>query len=122
MGFDRCAQSPRSGPNDHGSSRYHIIAGCEASLKRLKTDWIDLYQLHQWDGLTPLEKTLEALDRLIQNGKVGYVGCSNYSGWHIMKALAVARADGRERFVSQQIHYTIEALEAEYELVPISLD
>jgi aryl-alcohol dehydrogenase-like predicted oxidoreductase len=111
-----------SGPNDYGSSRYHIIAGCEASLKRLKTDRIDLYQLHLWDGLTPLDETLEALDRLIQNGKVRYVGCSNYSGWHIMKALAVARTDGRERFVSQQIHYTIEAREAEYELVPISLD
>ena len=110
------------GPNDKGLSRHHIIAGCEASLKRLKTDWIDLYQVHQWDGLTPLEETMEALDRLIRDGKVRYIGCSNYSGWHIMKALSVAKADGRQPFVSQQIHYTIEAREAEYELVPISLD
>jgi aryl-alcohol dehydrogenase-like predicted oxidoreductase len=110
------------GPNDRGSSRHHIVAGCEASLKRLNTDRIDLYQLHQWDGVTPLEETMEALDRLVRDGKVRYIGCSNYSAWHIMKALAVAKADGREPFVSQQIHYTIEAREAEYELVPVSLD
>ncbi len=110
------------GPNDKGLSRYHIIAGCEASLKRLGTDWIDLYQVHQWDGQTPLEETMEALDRLVRDGKVRYIGCSNFSGWHIMKALGVAEAKGRERFVSQQIHYTIEAREAEYELVPVSID
>lgn len=110
------------GPNDKGLSRYHIIAGCEASLRRLGTDWIDLYQVHQWDGQTPLEETMEALDRLVRDGKVRYVGCSNFSGWHIMKALGVAEKDLRERFVSQQIHYTIEAREAEYELVPISID
>lgn len=110
------------GPNDRGSSRHHIVAGCEASLKRLNTDRIDLYQLHQWDGMTPLEETMEALDTLVRDGKVRYVGCSNYSAWHIMKALAVAKADGRQPFVSQQIHYTIEAREAEYELVPVSLD
>jgi aryl-alcohol dehydrogenase-like predicted oxidoreductase len=110
------------GPNDRGSSRHHIIAGCEASLKRLNTDWIDLYQLHQWDGQTPLEETMEALDRLIQAGKVRYIGCSNYSAWHVMKAMGVARADGRSPFVSQQIHYTLEAREAEYELIPVSID
>lgn len=110
------------GPNDKGLSRHHIVAGCEASLKRLRTDWIDLYQVHQWDGMTPLEETMEALDRLIQQGKVRYVGCSNYSGWHVMKALAVAKADRRQPFVSQQIHYTLQAREAEYELVPIALD
>lgn len=110
------------GPNDRGLSRYHIIAGCEASLKRLKTDWIDLYQVHQWDGQTPVEETMEALDRLVQQGKVRYIGCSNFSGWHIMKALGAAKLDTREPFVSQQIHYTIEARQAEYELVPISLD
>jgi aryl-alcohol dehydrogenase-like predicted oxidoreductase len=110
------------GPNERGNSRYHIIAGCEASLKRLGTDWIDLYQLHQWDGMTPLEETMEALDRLIRDGKVRYVGCSNFSAWHIMKALGVAKLNGRNPFVSQQIHYTIEAREAEYELVPVSID
>jgi aryl-alcohol dehydrogenase-like predicted oxidoreductase len=110
------------GVNDRGLSRHYIIAECERSLKRLGTDWIDLYQVHQWDGQTPLEETMEALDRLIQQGKVRYIGCSNYSGWHIMKALGVSKADHRQPFVSQQIHYTLQAREAEYELVPISLD
>ena len=110
------------GPNDRGLSRWHLIRACEASLKRLRTDVIDLYQVHQWDGLTPLEETLEALDSLVRAGKVRYVGCSNYSGWHVMKAMEIARRDHRIPFVSQQIHYTLEAREAEYELVPIALD
>src|ERR1700710_456326 len=74
------------GPNDRGASRYHLMRACEASLKRLRTDVIDLYQVHEWDGLTPLEETLEALDRLVRDGKVRYLGCSNYSAWHLMKA------------------------------------
>lgn len=111
-----------SGPNDEGLSRYHLIRECEASLKRLRTDVIDLYQVHQWDGLTPLEETLEALDTLLRQGKIRYIGCSNYSGWHLMKALSVSEREHRARFVSQQIHYTLEAREAEYELLPISLD
>ena len=110
------------GVNDRGLSRHYIIAECERSLKRLETDWIDLYQVHEWDGQTPLEETLEALDRLIQQGKVRYVGCSNYSGWHLMKAMAIAKVEHRQPFVSQQIHYSLQAREAEYELVPISLD
>ena len=110
------------GPNDRGLSRYHLINACEASLRRLNTDRIDLYQLHQWDGLTPLEETLEALDLLVKAGKVRYVGASNYSGWHLMKALAIAARDRLPAFVSQQIHYTLQAREAEQELVPISLD
>ena len=110
------------GPNDRGSSRYHIVNACEASLRRLKTDRIDLYQLHQWDGLTPLEETLEALDLLVRAGKVRYVGASNYSGWHLMKALAIAARDRLPAFVSQQIHYTLQAREAEQELIPVSLD
>ncbi len=110
------------GPNDRGLSRHHLIAACHASLRRLRTDAIDLYQVHQWDGQTPLDETMEALDRLVAHGHVRYVGCSNYSGWHLMKALGVADAAHRQRFVSQQIHYTLEAREAEYELVPISLD
>ena len=109
-------------PNDRGLSRYHLMRACEASLTRLKTDVIDLYQVHEWDGQTPLHETLEALDRLVAMGKVRYIGCSNYSGWHVMKALGVSRHDLRQRFVSQQIHYTLEAREAEYELVPIALD
>ena len=110
------------GPNDNGLSRYHIVEQAEASLRRLRTDVIDLYQVHQWDGSTPLEETMEALDTLIRQGKVRYVGCSNYSGWHIMKALGVSEAHNYQRFVSQQIHYTLHAREAEYELVPVSLD
>lgn len=110
------------GPNAAGSSRHHLIAACEASLRRLKTDVIDLYQLHEWDGQTPLEETIEALDTLVRDGKVRYVGCSNFSGWHIMKALGVSERTGRHRFVSQQIHYTLEARDAEYELLPIAID
>jgi aryl-alcohol dehydrogenase-like predicted oxidoreductase len=110
------------GPNEQGLSRWHIMQQAEASLKRLKTDVIDLYQVHQWDGSTPLEETMEALDTLVKQGKVRYVGCSNYSGWHIMKALGVSQAHNYQRFVSQQIHYTLHAREAEYELVPITLD
>lgn len=110
------------GPNDGGLSRHHLISACEASLKRLKTDVIDLYQVHEWDGQTPLEETMEALDTLVRQGKVRYIGCSNYSGWHIMKALGISALEHRQRFVSQQIHYTLEAREAEYELVPISID
>ncbi|WP_375450653.1 aldo/keto reductase [uncultured Devosia sp.] len=110
------------GPNEIGLSRHHIIAECKASLKRLQTDHIDLYQVHEWDGLTPIEETMEALDTLVRHGHVRYIGCSNYSGWHIMKALAAAGARHGERFVSQQIHYTLHSREAEYELVPITLD
>ncbi|MCO6048950.1 aldo/keto reductase [Mesorhizobium sp. RP14(2022)] len=108
--------------NDRGLSRHHLIRACEDSLKRLRTDVIDLYQVHQWDGQTPLEETMAALDTLVNHGKVRYIGCSNYSGWHIMKALGVSVREHRHRFVSQQIHYTLEAREAEYELLPISLD
>src|SRR5262249_34596053 len=101
------------GPNDKGVSRFHILRQCEASLKRLKTDRIDLYQIHEWDGLTPLEETLHALDTLVRDGKVRYIGVSNYSAWHVMKALAVSDSRLYQRFVSQQIHYTLEAREAE---------
>ncbi|MCZ4347668.1 aldo/keto reductase [Devosia sp. J2-20] len=110
------------GPNEGGLSRHHIIAQAEASLRRLKTDVIDLYQVHEWDGQTPVEETMAALDTLVQHGKVRYIGCSNYSGWHIMKALQAADKRQAERFVSQQIHYTLHSREAEYELVPISQD
>ncbi|CAM3598485.1 aldo/keto reductase [Rahnella bruchi] len=110
------------GPNDRGSSRHHILRACEASLKRLNTDYLDLYQLHEWDGLTPLEETLRALDDLVSSGKVRYVGVSNFSAWHIMKTLGVAQANYYIRPVSQQIHYTLQAREAEYELLPVAQD
>ncbi|NBF40628.1 MAG: aldo/keto reductase [Spirochaetes bacterium] len=110
------------GPNDEGVSRYHLIRECERSLKRLRTDHIDIYYMHEWDGATPLDEMLSALDTLVQQGKIRYVGCSNYSGWHIMKALGVSDHAGLPRFVTQQIHYTLEAREAEYELLPIAVD
>ena len=110
------------GPNDRGSSRHHILRACEASLKRLNTDYLDLYQLHQWDGQTPLEETLRALDDLVSSGKVRYVGVSNFSAWHVMKTLGVAQASHYVRPVSQQIHYTLQAREAEYELLPAAQD
>jgi aryl-alcohol dehydrogenase-like predicted oxidoreductase len=110
------------GPNDAGLSRHHIIAACEASLRRLRADHIDLYQVHEWDGHTPLEETLSALDDLVRSGKVRYVGSSNYAGWQLAKALGLSERLGLERFVSQQIHYTLQAREAEYELIPAGLD
>jgi aryl-alcohol dehydrogenase-like predicted oxidoreductase len=110
------------GPNDAGLSRHHIVTGCEASLRRLGTDHIDLYQLHEWDGLTPLEETLEALDLLVRSGKVRYVGASNYAGWQLMKALGTADRLGLPRFVSQQIYYSLQARDAEYELIPAAVD
>ena len=110
------------GPNDAGLSRHHIVRGAEASLRRLGTDWIDLYQVHEWDGQTPLDETLGALDALVQSGKVRYVGASNYAGWQLMKALGVADRHGYERFVSQQIYYSLQARDAEDELVPVSID
>ena len=111
-----------AGPNDRGNSRYHLIRACEASLTRLKTDHVDLYQLHEWDGQTPLEETLEALDQLQRSGKVRYMGVSNFSGWHLMKTLWTAERHGYARPVAQQIHYTLQAREAEYELLPITVD
>ena len=110
------------GSNDEGLSRHHLIRECERSLKRLRRDHIDIYFMHEWDGVTPIEETLSALDTLRQQGKIRYIGCSNYSGWHIMKALGVAEAKNLPRFVTQQIHYTLEAREAEYELLPVSVD
>jgi len=110
------------GPNDAGLSRHHVITGCEDSLRRLDTDHIDLYQLHEWDGQTPLEETLEALDLLVQSGKVRYVGASNYASWQLMKALGTAERTGLPRFVSHQIYYSLQAREAEYELIPLAID
>ncbi len=110
------------GPNDVGLSRHHIIEACEASLRRLGTDYIDIYQAHCFDSLTPLEETLRAFDDLVRSGKVRYIGCSNYSGWHVMKALAISEREGLERFASQQIYYSLAGREAERELIPLALD
>jgi aryl-alcohol dehydrogenase-like predicted oxidoreductase len=113
------------GPNMAGLSRHHVISGCEASLRRLGTDHIDLYQVHEWDGLTPLEETLGALQYLVDSGKVRYVGVSNYAAWQLMKALGTAERDlgvGGLRLVSQQIYYSLQERSAEYELIPLAVD
>jgi aryl-alcohol dehydrogenase-like predicted oxidoreductase len=110
------------GPNDAGLSRHHLIRACEASLRRLGTDHIDLYQVHEWDGVTPLDETLSALDALVRSGKVRYIGSSNYTGWQLMKSLWISDRDGLESFVSQQIYYSLQARDAENELVPIAID
>jgi len=110
------------GPNDAGLSRHHIIRGAEASLRRLGTDYIDLYQVHEWDGHTPLEETLHALDHLVQSGKVRYIGCSNYAAWQVMKALWTSEREGVSKFVSQQVYYSLQARDIEYEIVPLAID
>ena len=119
-----CKARMKVGPgvNDEGVSRHHLIRECEKSLKKLRTDHIDIYYMHEWDGRTPVEEMMAALDTLVTQGKVRYTGCSNFSGWHVMKSLAAADRERRTRFVTQQIHYTLEAREAEYELLPISVD
>ncbi len=110
------------GPNDGGLSRHHVVRACEASLRRLGTDHIDLYQVHEWDGLTPLEETLSALDALVQSGKVRYIGSSNYTARQLMKSLWISDRDGLESFVSEQIYYSLQARDAENELIPIAVD
>ena len=106
------------GPNDVGVSRRHVIAGCEASLQRLGTDWIDLYQLHMWDGLTPIEETMSALSDLVREGKVRYIGASNFVGWQLMSAELAAALRGFERFVSLQPQYSLIERGLEREIGP----
>lgn len=118
----KCRFGTEPGANGAGSSRHHIVRSLEASLRRLGTDYVDLYQLHGWDGQTPLEETMSTLDNLVQAGKVRYIGCSNYSAWHLMKALAVADRRGWERFASHQIYWSLVGRDAEVELVPAALD
>jgi aryl-alcohol dehydrogenase-like predicted oxidoreductase len=111
-----------AGLNDVGASRTHLIEACEASLQRLGTDTIDLYQLHGFDALTPIEETLRALEDLIRAGKVRYVGCSNFSGWHLMKSLAAADRHGLPRYVAHQAYYSLIGRDYEWELMPLALD
>jgi aryl-alcohol dehydrogenase-like predicted oxidoreductase len=110
------------GPNDTGASRHHLIESCEQSLRRLGTDYIDLYMLHSFDGRTPVEETLSALDTLIRAGKIRYIGCSNYAGWQLMKALAAADHRGFQRFVAHQFAWSLANRDAEWELVPLAAD
>jgi aryl-alcohol dehydrogenase-like predicted oxidoreductase len=110
------------GPNDGGLSRKHIIEGCEASLKRLGTDYIDIYELHRFDAYTPLEVTLSALQDLVHQGKVRYIGCSNFSGWQLMKAIAISEAHGWEKLVTLEAQYSLASRWLEFEVVPVCLD
>ena len=114
----------RSGPdaNDVGSSRYHLIKACDAALKRLGTDYIDLFQLHGFDAMTPVEETLSTLDDLVRAGKIRYVGVSNFSGWHLMKSLAAAERHGYPRYVANQTYYSLIGRDYEWELMPLGID
>lgn len=110
------------GANDVGSSRFHLIRSIEGSLKRLGTDYIDLFQLHGFDATTPVEETVSALDDLVRAGKIRYVGCSNFSGWHLMKSLAVSERYGYARYVAHQAHYSLISRHYEWELMPLAVD
>jgi aryl-alcohol dehydrogenase-like predicted oxidoreductase len=110
------------GPNDVGSSRFHLVRSVEASLKRLGTDHIDLYFMHGFDALTPVEETLRALDDLITAGKIGYIGASNFSGWHLMKSLATSDAYGLARYAAYQGYYSLVGRDYEHELMPLGVD
>ncbi len=114
----------RVGPGDHdiGLSRRHILKACDDSLRRLKTDWIDLYQVHNYDGRVPLEETLKALDDLVRVGKVRYIGCSNHFAWQLTKALGTSQTLNLERYISQQIQYSLLVRDAEVELIPAAVD
>jgi aryl-alcohol dehydrogenase-like predicted oxidoreductase len=109
-------------PNDVGSSRFHLTRAVEGSLKRLGTDYIDLYQLHAFDAMTPVEEVMATLDDLVRAGKIRYIGCSNFSGWHLMKALAVAYRNGLSRYVAHQAYYSLLGRDYEWELMPLALD
>jgi aryl-alcohol dehydrogenase-like predicted oxidoreductase len=110
------------GPNDLGSSRHHLVQACEASLRRLGTDYIDIYHLHGFDALTPVEETLDTLNTLVHSGKVRYIACSNFSGWHLMKSLAVSDRYGWSRYVAYQGYYSLVGRDYEWELMPLTLD
>jgi len=110
------------GPNDKGSSRFHLMRACEASLKRLGVDHIDLYFMHGFDALTPVDETLRALDDLVTAGKVGYIGASNFSGWQLMKSLATSERQGLGRYVAYQGYYSLVGRDYEWELMPLMLD
>jgi aryl-alcohol dehydrogenase-like predicted oxidoreductase len=110
------------GPNEYSSSRYHLIKQCEESLRRLQTDYIDIYHMHGFDGVTPVEETLRTLDNLIQSGKVRYIACSNFSGWHLMKSLSISDRYGWNKYVAHQAYYSLIGREFEWELMPLALD
>jgi aryl-alcohol dehydrogenase-like predicted oxidoreductase len=110
------------GPNDKGSSRYHLRRQIEDSLRRLNTDYIDIYHLHGFDALTPIDEVLDTLNKFVREGKVRYIACSNFSGWHLMKSLAIADRYGWTRYVAHQVYYSLIGREYEWELMPLALD
>jgi aryl-alcohol dehydrogenase-like predicted oxidoreductase len=110
------------GPNSLGSSRYHLLEQCNASLQRLGTDHIDIYHMHGFDALTPVEETLDTLNTLVHAGKVRYIACSNFSGWHLMKSIAVSDRYGWSRYIAHQVYYSLVGREYEWELMPLGLD
>src|SRR3984957_8235571 len=110
------------GPNDLGSSRYHITQALHGSLKRLNTDYIDVYHMHAFDALTPVEETLNTLDKFVREGKVRYIACSNFSGWHLMKSLSVSERYGWARYVGHQVYYSLIGRDYEWELMPLAAD
>ena len=118
----KCTFRSGEGPNDVGSSRFHLIRAVEGSLRRLGTDYIDLYQLHGFDAQTPVEEVLGTLDDLVRVGKIRYIGCSNFSGWHLMKSLAVSDRRGLSRYVAHQAYYSLIGRDYEWELMPLALD
>ena len=110
------------GPNNVGSSRHHLLQACDASLRRLGTDYIDIYHLHGFDALTPVEEVLSTLNHLIESGKVRYIACSNFSGWHLMKSLSASERYGWARYVGHQVYYSLIGREYEWELMSLALD
>ncbi|MFY9939327.1 MAG: aldo/keto reductase [Silvibacterium sp.] len=110
------------GPNDVGSSRYHLIESVNGSLKRLDMDYIDIYHMHAFDATTPVDETLDTLDTLVRTGKVRYIACSNFSGWHLMKSLSVSERYGWARYVAHQAYYSLVSREFEWELMPLGID
>ncbi|MEP6714205.1 MAG: aldo/keto reductase [Terriglobia bacterium] len=110
------------GPNNVGSSRHHLVTACEDSLRRLGTDYIDIYHMHGFDAMTPVEETLSTLDQLVRSGKVRYIACSNFSGWHLMKSLSVSERYGWARYVGHQVYYSLVGRDYEWELMPLGID
>jgi len=110
------------GPNDYGSSRYHLTQALEGSLKRLNTDYVDVFHLHGFDARTPPEETLSTLDKMVREGKIRYIACSNFSGWHLMKSLSVSERYGWTRYIGHQVYYSLVGRDYEWELMPLALD
>ena len=115
-------QGHLTGPNQAGSSRYHLMNALEGSLKRLNTDYIDVYHMHAFDASTPVEETLNTLDKFVREGKVRYIACSNFSGWHLMKSLSTSERYGWARYVGHQVYYSLIGRDYEWELMPLAID